>query len=179
MPRKKTTRKSAPTTPTKKVSKTAFVLGQPETMSVKEVVEAGAKQGIKLSTAYVYNIRATAKKKAGKPGRKLGRPPKAAATANPTAAAGEDWQFKKMVLDIGLKKAQNLLQDLMELGRLWKAVELLSREIETTRRRVNALEHILIPNLKDTIHYISARLEEMERSYQVQLMRVKEIVRSH
>ncbi|MFQ5918346.1 MAG: V-type ATP synthase subunit D, partial [Candidatus Binatia bacterium] len=53
-------------------------------------------------------------------------------------------------LDIGLKKAQELLEDLMELARLWKAVELLSHEIETTRRRVNALEHILIPNIKDT-----------------------------
>jgi len=50
------------------------------------------------------------------------------------------------------------------MARLWKAVELL---------------HILIPNIKETISYISSRLEEMERSYQVQLMRVKEIVRSH
>lgn len=82
-------------------------------------------------------------------------------------------------LDIGLKIARELLPDLMELARLWKAVELLSHEIETTRRRVNALEHILIPNIKETISYISGRLEEMERSYQVQLMRVKEIVRSH
>jgi len=82
-------------------------------------------------------------------------------------------------LDIGLKKAREVLEDLMELGRLWKAVELLSKEIETTRRRVNALEHILIPNIKETITYISGRLEEMERSFQVQLMRVKEIVRGH
>lgn len=82
-------------------------------------------------------------------------------------------------LDVGLKKAQELLPDLLELARLWKASELLSREIETTRRRVNALEHILIPSIKETISYISSRLEEMERSYQVQLMRVKEIVRSH
>lgn len=82
-------------------------------------------------------------------------------------------------LDIGLKIARELIPDLMELARLWKAVELLSHEIETTRRRVNALEHILIPNIKETISYISGRLEEMERSYQVQLMRVKEIVRSH
>lgn len=82
-------------------------------------------------------------------------------------------------LDIGMKKVQELLGDLMEMARLWKAVELLSHEIETTRRRVNALEHILIPNIKETINYISGRLEEMERSYQVQLMRVKEIVRSH
>lgn len=82
-------------------------------------------------------------------------------------------------LDIGLNKMQELLKDLMEMSSLWKAVELLSREIEVTRRRVNALEHILIPSIKETISYISGRLEEMERSYQVQLMRVKEIVRSH
>ena len=82
-------------------------------------------------------------------------------------------------LDIGVKKMQELLGDLMEMARLWKAVELLSSEIEVTRRRVNALEHNLIPNIKETISYISGRLEEMERSYQVQLMRVKEIVRGH
>lgn len=79
-------------------------------------------------------------------------------------------------MDIGLKKMRELLEDLMEIARLWKAVELFAREIEVTRRRVNALEHILIPNLKETIRYISGRLEEMERSYQVQLMRVKEII---
>jgi V/A-type H+-transporting ATPase subunit D len=82
-------------------------------------------------------------------------------------------------LDIGIKKIQEIVEDLMEMSRLWKAVELLSREIEVTRRRVNALEHILIPNIKETVSYISSRLEEMERSYQVQLMRVKEIVRKH
>jgi V/A-type H+-transporting ATPase subunit D len=82
-------------------------------------------------------------------------------------------------LDIGVKKTEEAIEDLMEMSRLWKAVELLSREIELTRRRVNALEHILIPNIKETIRYISSRLEEMERSYQVQLMRVKEIVRQH
>ncbi len=82
-------------------------------------------------------------------------------------------------LDIGVKKTQELLTDLMEMARLWKAVELLSHEIEVTRRRVNALEYILIPSIRETIRYISARLEEMERSYQVQLMRVKEIIRRH
>lgn len=82
-------------------------------------------------------------------------------------------------LDIGLKKMKELFNDLMEMARLWKAVELLSSEIEVTRRRVNALEHNLIPNIKETIRYISNRLEEIERSYQVQLMRVKEIIRGH
>lgn len=82
-------------------------------------------------------------------------------------------------LDIGLKKTREILPELMEMSRLWKAAEQLSSEIETTRRRVNALEYILIPSIKETIKYISGRLEEIERSYQVQLMRVKEIVRKH
>jgi V/A-type H+-transporting ATPase subunit D len=82
-------------------------------------------------------------------------------------------------LDIGLKKARELLKDMLEMAKLWKAVELLAHEIEVTRRRVNALEHILIPSIKEAISYISSRLEEMERSYQVQLMRVKEIIRGH
>ncbi len=82
-------------------------------------------------------------------------------------------------LDIGLKKAKELLKDMLELAHLWKAAELLSHEIEITRRRVNALEHILIPSIRETISYISGRLGEIERSYQVQLMRVKEIIRGH
>lgn len=82
-------------------------------------------------------------------------------------------------LDIGVRRAEALLPLLLEMARLWKTVDLLSREIETTRRRVNALEHILIPGIKDAIHAIASRLEEMERSTQVQLMRVKEIVRHH
>lgn len=82
-------------------------------------------------------------------------------------------------LDIGLRKTQELFEDLMELARLSKTAELLADEIEVTRRRVNALEHILIPSIKETISYISSRLEEMERSFQVQLMRVKEIIRGH
>jgi len=81
--------------------------------------------------------------------------------------------------DIGVITMRRALADLLEMARLWRAGELLSSEIELTRRRVNALEHILIPNLEETIRSISSRLEEMERSYQVQLMRVKEIVRTH
>jgi V/A-type H+-transporting ATPase subunit D len=82
-------------------------------------------------------------------------------------------------LDIGIKKMREVLPDLLEMASLWKAAELLSADIEVTRRRVNALEYILIPNLKETVAYISSRLDEMERSYQVQLMRVKEILPTH
>ncbi len=82
-------------------------------------------------------------------------------------------------LDVGVKKIREVMKDLLEMARLWKAAELLSDELELTRRRVNALEYILIPSIRETIAAISSRLEEMERSYQVQLMRVKEIIRTH
>jgi len=95
------------------------------------------------------------------------------------AAADYDLLRTDAEFDIGIQKMRQALPDLLEMSRLWKAGELLSAEIELTRRRVNALEHILIPNLRETIAAISSRLEEMERSYQVQLMRVKEIIRTH
>ncbi len=59
-----------------------------------------------------------------------------------------------------------------------KTLELLANEIESTRRRVNALEHILIPNLLETIRYISMKLEELERGNITRLMKVKDIVRA-
>jgi len=93
--------------------------------------------------------------------------------------ADYDFLNTESELDIGLKKTKEVLKDFLDMARLWKAAELLSSEIEVTRRRVNSLEYILIPNIKETISYISSRLEEMERSYLIQLMRVKEIVRGH
>ena len=52
-------------------------------------------------------------------------------------------------------------------------------EIEETRRRVNALEYKLIPNLEETIKYITMKLSETERSSIVRLMKIKDMVRSH
>ena len=60
---------------------------------------------------------------------------------------------------------------------LEKALELLAAEIEKTRRRVNALEYILIPSIDETIKFINLKLSEMERGDLTRLMRVKEIVR--
>ena len=68
---------------------------------------------------------------------------------------------------------------MVELASKEKALELIGDEIEKTRRRVNALEYTLIPNLEETIRYISMKLSEMERGNLTCLMRVKEIVREH
>jgi len=67
----------------------------------------------------------------------------------------------------------------MKLAELEKAVMLLAEEIKKTRRRVNALEYVLIPSLEETIKYISMKLEEFERGSLVRLMKVKEIMRAH
>lgn len=82
-------------------------------------------------------------------------------------------------LDSALGAYSELLPEMLKLSQIERSVELLAGEIETTRRRVNALEYILVPNLKDTIKYITMRLDEMERSNLSRLMKVKEIVRSH
>jgi len=82
-------------------------------------------------------------------------------------------------LEVG-KKALNLAWPrLLKMAELWRRAELLADEIETTRRRVNALEHILIPSIKETIRYIASRLDEIERSYKTQLMRIKDIIERH
>lgn len=82
-------------------------------------------------------------------------------------------------LDIALKAYSDLLPSLVKLASLEKTLELLAAEIERTRRRVNALEYIFIPNLEETIKYITMKLSEMERADLTRLMRIKEIVRAH
>jgi len=93
--------------------------------------------------------------------------------------ASYDLLITESELDVVSKHFRNVLPELLEFASLWKKLELMANEIEVTRRRVNALEYILIPSLKETIQAIASRLEEIERSYQVQLMRVKEIIRHH
>ncbi len=82
-------------------------------------------------------------------------------------------------LDSALGAYSELLPQMLKLSQIERSLELLANEIEITRRRVNALEYVLIPNLIDTIKYITMRLDEMERSNLSRLMRIKEIVRSH
>jgi len=82
-------------------------------------------------------------------------------------------------LDLAMSLYKQVLPLLLELAAKRRGLELLATEIESTRRRVNALEYILIPTIQETIHDIIMRMNELERSNLTRLMRVKEIVRKH
>lgn len=82
-------------------------------------------------------------------------------------------------LDVSLERFSSIMPKLIELAGEEKAIALMSTEIEKTRRRVNALEHVLIPATEETIKYITMKLEEQERSTLSRTMKIKEIVRSH
>ena len=65
---------------------------------------------------------------------------------------------------------------MLRLAQMEKSAQLLAQEIEKTRRRVNALEHVMIPNLQDTIKSITMKLDENERGNQTRLMKVKDMM---
>jgi len=81
-------------------------------------------------------------------------------------------------LDIALVNYYKIIPLMLKLAELEKAVSLLANEIEKTRRRVNALEYILIPDLENTIKFITMKLDEIARSTTSALMRIKEIIRT-
>lgn len=80
-------------------------------------------------------------------------------------------------LDSSIATLADVLPQLIHLAELEKAVYLLADEIDKTRRRVNALEHVMIPQLQRTIKYISMKLDENERGALTRLMKIKDIVR--
>jgi V/A-type H+-transporting ATPase subunit D len=82
-------------------------------------------------------------------------------------------------LDLSLERFSALLPKLIHLAAEEKGLKLMAKEIEKTRRRVNALEHVLIPSFQETARYITMKLDEQERAGLSRLMRIKEIVRSH
>ncbi|QTX33526.1 V-type ATP synthase subunit D [Aminithiophilus ramosus] len=82
-------------------------------------------------------------------------------------------------LDLSLERFSALLPRLIHLAAEEKGLKLMATEIEKTRRRVNALEHVLIPSFQETARYITMKLDEQERAGLSRLMRIKEIVRSH
>lgn len=79
-------------------------------------------------------------------------------------------------LDDALEKLAEVFKDMLELAQVEKTTQMLAQEIEKTRRRVNALEYVMIPELEQNIRYISMKLDENESSTKVRLMKVKEMV---
>ncbi|GFP75016.1 V-type ATP synthase subunit D [Clostridium fungisolvens] len=79
-------------------------------------------------------------------------------------------------LDDSISKLYSILPKLLELAEVEKSCQLMAYEIEKTRRRVNALEYMTIPQLQETIKYIRMKLEENERSALTRLMKVKSII---
>ncbi|MBO4375211.1 MAG: V-type ATP synthase subunit D [Lachnospiraceae bacterium] len=84
--------------------------------------------------------------------------------------------FTSSDLDDAVKSLSDILPDMLKLAEIEKGCQLMAAEIEKTRRRVNALEHVLIPETEANIKYISSKLDENERSTQIRLMKVKDML---
>ena len=81
-------------------------------------------------------------------------------------------------IDKSVHNFYKIMPLMLRVAELDKAINLLADEIEKTRRRVNALEYILMPDLEETIKFITMKLDEMARSNNSAIMRIKEIIRS-
>ena len=79
-------------------------------------------------------------------------------------------------LDTGVKALSDIMPKMIRLAEIEKSCRLMADEIEKTRRRVNALEHVMIPQYEETIKYISMKLDENERSTTTRLMKVKDMM---
>ena len=84
--------------------------------------------------------------------------------------------FTSFELDNAVESLNALLPDLIRLAEIEKSCEMMAAEIERTRRRVNSLEHVMIPRYEETIKYIAMKLEENDRSSRTRLMKVKDML---
>ena len=84
--------------------------------------------------------------------------------------------FTSSDLDGAVQSLSDIFPAMLQLAEREKACQLMAAEIEKTRRRVNALEHVVIPRLQENIKYISMKLDENERSTQIRLMKVKDMI---
>jgi len=84
--------------------------------------------------------------------------------------------FTSFELDSAIAALSEVSEDLIRLAEIEKSCEMMSAEIEKTRRRVNSLEHVLIPRYTETIKYIAMKLEENDRSSKARLMKVKDML---
>ena len=79
-------------------------------------------------------------------------------------------------LDSASAEMSRVLPTMVELAELEKTCNMLADEIEKTRRRVNALEYVMIPQLEETIKYIKMKLDENERGSLTRLMKTKDMI---
>ena len=79
-------------------------------------------------------------------------------------------------LDSAITILSGMLEKMLKLAEIEKACQLMADEIEKTRRRVNALEYVMIPSMEESIKYITMKLDENERSNITRLMKIKEMV---
>ena len=78
--------------------------------------------------------------------------------------------------NLELREGINIVQDMLKLAEIEKTSQLLAEEIEKTRRRVNALEYVKIPQMEEAIQYITMKLDENERANTIRLMKVKDML---
>ena len=97
-------------------------------------------------------------------------------TPDPNDIYSYGFAFTSADLDGAVKSLADILPDLIKLAEIEKSCQLMADEIEKTRRRVNALEHVMIPETQEQIRYITRKLDENERSTQTRLMKVKDMM---
>ncbi len=97
-------------------------------------------------------------------------------TPDPNDIYSYGFAFTSSDLDGAVKSLSDILPDLIRLAEIEKSCQLMADEIEKTRRRVNALEHVMIPETQEQIRYITRKLDENERSTQTRLMKVKDMM---
>ena len=86
------------------------------------------------------------------------------------------YAFTSAELDGAVESFSEAMEPLLKLAESEKSAQLLAQEIEKTRRRVNALENVMIPNYEETIKYIKMKLEENERAGTTRMMKVKDMI---
>ena len=97
-------------------------------------------------------------------------------TSDPNDIYSYGFAFTSSDLDDAVKSLADVFPDMLKLAEVEKSCQLMAAEIEKTRRRVNALEHVTIPETQAGIKYITMKLDENERSTQIGLMKVKDMM---
>ena len=96
--------------------------------------------------------------------------------ANESVDITYGFAFTPCELDDSVLKLSSLVEKMVKLAEIERSCDMLAVEIEKTRRRVNAIEFVLIPDLEENIKFITMKLEDNERSNIIRLMKSKEII---